>query len=191
MNDRPLDAAPTDLLADLWTTDRARQNAAFHGVMAATESTVPWAYEVWDDLLEKLTHPDNHHRAIAAQVLCNLAKSDPDDRMSHTLDALMTVTHDARFVTARHCLQSLWKVGTVGYRQRERLLSALRDRFAAAADEKNGTLVRYDITVVLRKVYDAVGDEDVKAASEAWIDAEADPKYRKKYEKVWRSSAPA
>jgi hypothetical protein len=191
MNDRPRDAAPTDLLADLWTTDRGRQNAAFGGVMAATDATVPWAYEVWDDLLEKLTHPDNHHRAIAAQVLCNLAKSDPDDRMSHTLDALMTVTHDARFVTARHCLQSLWKVGTVGYRQRERLLSALRDRFAAAADEKNGTLVRYDITVVLRKVYDAVGDEDVKAASEAWIDGEADPKYRKKYEKVWRTAAPA
>jgi hypothetical protein len=191
MTERPRDATPTDLLADLWTTDRARQNAAFHGVMAATDATVPWAYEVWDDLLEKLTHPDNHHRAIAAQVLCNLAKSDPDDRMAHNLGALMTVTRDDRFVTARHCLQSLWKLGTVGYRQRERLLSALRDRFAAAATEKNGTLVRYDITVVLRKVYDAVGDEDVKAASEAWIEQEADPKYRKKYEKVWRSPTAA
>jgi hypothetical protein len=191
MTERPRDAAPTDLLADLWTTDRARQNAAFEGVMTATDTTVPWAYEVWDGLLEKLTHPDNHHRAIAAQVLCNLAKSDPDDRMAHTLAALMRVTHDDRFVTARHCLQSLWKVGTVGYRQRERLLSALRDRFAAAATEKNGTLVRYDITVVLRRVYDAVGDEDVKAASEAWIDQEPDPKYRKKYEKVWRSAPPA
>jgi hypothetical protein len=191
MTDPPPDAAPTDLLADLWTTDRARQNEAFAVIMAATDASVPWAYEVWDDLVATLTHPDNHHRAIAAQVLCNLAKSDPEDRMAHTLDALMTVTHDARFVTARHCLQSLWKVGTVGYRQRERLLSALRDRFAAAATEKNGTLVRYDITVVLRKVYDAVGDEDVKAASEAWIDGEPDPKYRKKYEKVWKGSAPA
>ena len=123
--------------------------------------------------------------------MCNLTKSDPDDRIAHALDALMRVTHDARLVTARHCLQSLWKVGLAGYRQRERLLSALRARFAAAATETNGTLVRYDVTVVLRRVYDAVGDEDVKAASEAWIEQEPDPKYRKKYEKVWRArSAP-
>jgi hypothetical protein len=188
MTQRPTDAPPADLLTDLWTTDRPRQNAAFHATMAATDTVVPWAYEVWDDLVEKLTHPDNHHRAIAAQVLCNLAKSDPDDRMAHTLGALMQVTHDPRFVTARHCLQSLWKVGTVGFRQRERLLSALRDRFAAAAKEKNGTLVRYDITVVLRQVYDVVGDEDVKAASEAWIEQEPDPKYKKKYAKVWRGA---
>jgi hypothetical protein len=187
---RPADALPTDLLADLWTTDRPRQNDAFHAMMDMTDASVPWSYAVWDDLVEKLGHPDNHHRAIAAQLLCNLAKSDPDDRMAHTLDALMRVTHDPRFVTARHCLQSLWKVGLVGYVPRERLLSALRARFAAAAKEKNGTLVRFDITVVLRKVYDAVGDEDVKAASEAWIDLEADPKYRKKYEKVWRGPAP-
>jgi hypothetical protein len=188
MTDRPHDASPTDLLADLWTTDRSRQNAAFEATMAATDAVVPWSYDVWDDLVEKLTHPDNHHRAIAAQLLCNLAKSDPDDRMAHTLDALMRVTHDERFVTARHCLQSLWKVGLVGYRPRERLLSALRARFAEAATEKNGTLVRHDITVAMRKVYDAVGDEDVRAASEAWIEHEADPKYRKKYEKVWRSA---
>ena len=183
--------APSALLADLWATDRARQNAAFHGVMAATDAIVPWSYEVWDDLVEKLSDPDHHDRAIAAQVLCNLAKSDPDDRMAHTLDALMAVTHDPRFVTARHGLQALWKVGLVGYRQRERLLSALRTRFAAAATEKTGTLVRYDVTVVLRKVYDVVGDEDVKAASEAWIEQESDPKYREKYAKVWRArSAP-
>lgn len=187
MDQRPADAPPHDLLADLWTTDRSRQNAALQGMMAATDGVVPWSYAVWDDLVEKLAHPDNHHRAIAAQLLCNLAKSDPDDRMARTLDDLMRVTHDPRFVTARHCLQSLWKVGTVGYRSRERLLSALRTRFAEAATEKNGTLVRYDVTVVLRRVYDVVGDEDVKAASEAWIEQEPDPTYREKYAKVWRA----
>ena len=132
--------------------------------------------------------------ALMVDVPGEIAWHSPLPKLPGELSTDATVvaelSHDARFVTARHCLQSLWKVGTVGYRQRERLLSALRDRFAAAASEENGTLVRYDITVVLRRVYDAVGDEDVKAASEAWIDQETDPKYRKKYEKVWRSSAP-
>jgi hypothetical protein len=31
---------------------------------------------------------------------------------------LMEVTNDNRFVTARHCLQSLWKIGMAGKQQK-------------------------------------------------------------------------
>jgi hypothetical protein len=43
-------------------------------------------------------------RAIAAQVLCNLAKSDPKNRMAKDFQALLNVTKDERFVTARRVL---------------------------------------------------------------------------------------
>ena len=66
-------------LQNLWSADRELQNKAFSLVLDATDKPVDWAYEVWDDVVKNLTHKDNHNRAIAAQVLCNLAKSDPNN----------------------------------------------------------------------------------------------------------------
>lgn len=172
---------------DLWSSDRERQNQAFSDVLKATASRVDWAYDVWNELLENLTHKDNHNRAIAAQVLCNLAKSDPENRMLKDFNALFAVTKDERFVTARHCLQSLWKVGAAGEKQQELLVDALERRFAECITEKNGTLIRYDISQSLRNLYDEVKDESVKAKALDLIDTEEDMKYRKKYARLWKS----
>jgi len=176
--------APADF-DDLWSKDRQKQNVAFTAVLAETVEPVDWAYMVWDDLVAHLTSKDNHDRAIAAQVLCRLAKSDSDGRLERDFDALFAVTHDERFVTARHCLLALWEVGAAGAWQRERLLDALRDRFSACSTEKNCTLIRYDIAVVLRQIYDVTADESAKELALALIAAEPDAKYRKKYATVW------
>ena len=58
---------------NLWSADREAQNTAFHFMLKVTDKPVDWAYDVWDELVENLRHKDNHNRAIAAQVLCNLA----------------------------------------------------------------------------------------------------------------------
>lgn len=181
-----MDKTPQEHLDDLDSGEKARQDSAYAGLMAATETPVEWAYAVWDALVADLRDKDNRVRAIASQVFANLAKSDPEGRMLSDFPALLNVTRDERTVTARHALQSLWKVGVVGEAQRQMLLKGLTQRFNECATEKNSTLVRYDITQVLRNVYDAVDDEDVKAAALALIDTESDPKYRKKYATVWR-----
>ncbi|MDQ3004997.1 MAG: hypothetical protein M3R47_06380, partial [Chloroflexota bacterium] len=80
------------------------QNKAFTYSLEKTDKPVNWAYEVWDEMVQGLTHKDNHVRAISAQVLSNLAKSDPRKRMLKDFDKLLAVTKDGRFVTARHCL---------------------------------------------------------------------------------------
>jgi hypothetical protein len=103
------------------------------------------------------------------------------------MNALIAVTRDERFVTARHTLQSLWKVGVAGKPQRERLLEALAARFAACISEKNCTLIRYDILQSLRNVYDAVGDEKIRQKALELIETEEDIKYKKKYMSLWRS----
>ena len=102
------------------------QNQAFQHFLAATASPVDWAYEAWDELLD-------------------LAKSDPKERMVNGVHALLAVTKDERFVTARHCMQSLWKVGTSGENQRKLLVDGLTARFRECVVEKNCTLIRYDI----------------------------------------------
>jgi hypothetical protein len=175
-------------LDNLWSADRELQNKAFFYILETTDKPVNWAYDVWDEMVENLSHKDNHNRAIAAQVLCNLAKSDPKDRMLKDFDALLAVTKDERFVTARHCLQALWKVGAAGKKQRKKLVDGLEGRFKECITEKNCTLIRYDIIQSFKNVYDAaaVKDEKIKEKALELIETEEDLKYRKKYASLWR-----
>ena len=105
-------------LKKLHSGDRETESQAYCALMEASEQPVDWAYEAWDTLIADLRHRDNHIRAVAAQVVCNLAKSDPEKRILQALPVLLEVTRDERFVTARHCMQSLWKVGWPEKRKR-------------------------------------------------------------------------
>ena len=160
--------------------------AIYNELMQATESPVDWAYEVWDVLLADLSHPDAHVRSTSAQMLCNLAKSDPKKRMLQDFDAVLAVTRDEKFVTARHTLQSVWKVGLVGPKHRQLVLDRLIGRFADSASEKNCTLIRHDIVVGLKQLFDGTADATIQAAALALIETEKDDKYRKKYAAAWR-----
>ena len=175
-------------LNDLWSADRQLQNKAFSHILSATEVPVDWAEDAWDELVRNLSHKDNHNRAIAAQVLCGLAKSDPRGRMIKDFPALLAVTKDERFVTARHCMQSLWKVGVAGRKQQQMLVDGLAGRFKECKAEKNCTLIRYDIIQSLRNLYDAlaVKDEKIREKALELIETEEDLKYRKKYAALWR-----
>jgi HEAT repeat protein len=102
-----MDKATRTHIDNLRSEDRILQNQAFTYILKATDKTVDWAYEAWDEMLAGLRHEDNHVRAISAQVLANLAKSDPKERILKDFDALLAVTKDERFVTARHCLLAL------------------------------------------------------------------------------------
>jgi hypothetical protein len=183
-----MDPTTRTRLNHLLSDDREAHNRAYQEIIAETEQPVPWAEEAWDEIAAALRHKDNQVRSIASQVLCNLAKSDPGGRILRDFDALLAVTRDERFVTARHCLQSMWKIGLAGEPQRRRVVEGLSQRFHEAAEEKNGTLIRYDITVGLHQLYDQTGDESVRAAALALIELEADPKYSKKYAAEWRGA---
>jgi hypothetical protein len=175
-------------LDNLHSTEGDLRYKALMYVLSATVRKVDWAYEVWDGLVADLRDEDNHVRAIAAQVLSNLAKSDPQGRMLKDFRAVLAVTRDERFVTARHTLQSIWKVGAAGKKQQKVVVDGLAARFRECAAEKNSTLIRYDIVVGLRKLYDEVHDEKVREKALDLISTEQDPKYRKKYEGVWKNA---
>jgi hypothetical protein len=162
------------------------QNKAFTYILKVTDKPVDWAYEVWDEMVDGLKHKDNHVRAITAQVLSNLAKSDPKNRMLKDFEKLLIVTKDERFVTARHCMQSLWKVGVAGKKQQKVYMDGLERRFKECITEKNCTLIRYDILQSFRNVYDAVKDEKIREKALELIETEEDLKYRKKYATLWR-----
>jgi hypothetical protein len=181
-----MDSKIRKYLDNLRSEERELQNQAFFYILEVTEKPVDWAYEAWDELVAGMHHKDNHVRAISAQVLCNLAKSDPQNRMKKDFPALMAVTRDERFVTARHCLQSIWRVGASGKKIQKTVVEAFADRFRDCASEKNCTLIRYDIIQGLRNLYDEVKDEKIKQTALELIETEEDLKYRRKYAGVWK-----
>jgi hypothetical protein len=73
-----------------------------------------------------------------------------------------------------------------GKQQKEILLNGLAERFGNCLQEKNCTLIRFDIIEGLRKLYDKETDETVKQKALELIETEEDLKYRKKYAAVWR-----
>jgi hypothetical protein len=180
-----MDSKAQKHLENLRSEDRDLQNQAFSSILKETEKPVDWTYEVWDQLVEGLRHKDNHVRAISAQILSNLAKSDPRNRMQKDFPALMAVTRDEKFVTARHTLQSIWKVG-METKMQKTVVEALAHRFKDCVTDKNWTLIRYDIIQDLRNLYDEVKDEKIKEKALELIETEEDTKYKKKYASVWK-----
>src|SRR5258707_3708527 len=132
-------------LDTLHSEDGDARYAAYMALMAATEQPVDWAYEAWDELLAMTRDANNHRRAIATQLLSQLARSDPKKRMLKDFDKLLAVTHDQIFVTARHTLQSLWKGGMAGKPQQKLGVERLARRFQDSAAAENCTLIKYDI----------------------------------------------
>jgi hypothetical protein len=173
-------------LDHIFADDAQAQMQAYFYLMKKTEQPVDWAYAAWDELVAGLTHPDNHTRAIAAQVLANLAKSDPKGRMLTDFEALLRVTYDERFVTARHCLQNLWKVGLGGRKQQDLVMEGFTRRFADCAAAKQVAVIRADIIHGLKQLYTATTREQIKITALALMEAETDLKRRKKYLAVWR-----
>ncbi|MGJ9459143.1 hypothetical protein [Oceanobacillus sp. CF4.6] len=166
--------------------DKNEQYEAFNHIIKAIEHEVDWAYVVWDELVAGLSSADNHKRSRYAQFLAGLSKSDHDKRIMDDFPALWQVTKDEKFVTARHALQSIWKVGLAGPEQKEMVIHHLADRFKNCKDEKNYTLIKFDIIQDLRNLYDEVKDEHIKKLAEELIEMEEDAKYQKKYAKVWK-----
>lgn len=157
-------------------------------LFSLTESPVPWAYDVWDPLVRDLTHPDPHKRAFAAQLLARLAIGDPERRILRDFSAIAAVMRDPKFVTARHTLQSLWRIGLAGADALPLVLDAYEQRFRASAAEKNVTLIRTDVIVGLARLHLALSNPTIAARAEALIAAEPNDAARKKQAAIWRKT---
>jgi len=161
--------------------DKIRLNA-LQSLLKITDSKIDWVYEVWDHLLNKLNHENSYQRSIAIKLLCNLAKSDRENRLEHSLDRLLAHTQDEKFITSRQCIQSIWKVAAVNSAHRIKVLKHLEKRFNECADEKHYNLLRLDVIQSIVMLYKTEKDEALLTKAQALIAEEKDGKYLKQYE---------
>jgi hypothetical protein len=164
--------------------DQARVEA-YLGAMDRTDSPAE-VYSVWSRLEGLLLSKNNHIRSIGGQLYSHFASSDPEGRVWALWERWTAVAADTMFVTARHTLQASPRFALAGEEHRRRLLDYYEGRFRSCAAEKNTTLIRYDLQVCLRAVYDQRTDAELATRARALIEEESDPKYRTKYKTCWK-----
>lgn len=168
------------------TGNKEERYEAYQDFLNKTEQKVDFAYEIWDELLVDLTNKDGHIRSGAAQFLANLVKSDPENRILSDFPKVWAVTKDDKFVTARHSLQVMWKIGIAGKPQKELVMNALMERFKTEQDEKNHTLIRNDIIQNMKYLYDYYDDDTIKQTALDLIETVDEDNYKKKYLRIFK-----
>ncbi len=166
--------------------DKIRLNA-LQTLLKLTEVRVDWVYEAWDHLFEKLEDANSYQRSIGILMLCNLAKSDTEDRLKSGLDRLLVHTRDEKFITSRQCIQNIWKAAATNKANREKILKHLEQRFVECADEKHFNLLRQDIVQAIVCLYEHEQDTALLTRVQALIAKEQDMKNRKKYEALLKT----
>ncbi|WP_025783478.1 hypothetical protein [Sporosarcina sp. D27] len=173
-------------LKQLGDSDKTNQYEAFLTIQKEIEEPVDWAYEVWGLFAEWLHDKDPHKRARGAQFLAGLAKSDSENRILDNFSSLCTVAEDEKFVTSRHALQSFWKIALGGDEQKKLVADYLSNRFYNAVNGVHPAMIRSDIIIGLRKLFDATQDEDIRNLGKQLIEAEDDAKQMKKLKANWK-----
>lgn len=176
------------LFSNLTEHDRDIQYESYEELMKIMQESVDWTYAVWEQLIKALTYNNGYSRARAAQILCALAaKSDPEERVLEDFLKIWAVTYDEQSATARHALQAIWKIGQAGQVQRDLVVSYLAKRFQTCIDEKQPSLIRQDIIMSFKKLYDQTNDSKLLDIAHRLINEEQDAKYKKKYKSAIRS----
>jgi hypothetical protein len=184
--DREMENTILELVENIMGKDEQLRSDSYVTLMNMTEEKVDWVYEIWDMLFENINHKNNHTRSIIGQLICNLAKSDYEKRIQKDFHKLINLTKDEKFVTARHCLLSIWKIGLTGQDNLELVLEGLSERYINCTEEKNCTLIRADIIQGFKNLYRELREERTGKIVSELIEKEHDEKYRKKYLSIWK-----
>lgn len=175
-------------IEDLGSTDDKIRLNALQFLLKETESKVDWVYEAWDHLLEKLDSENSYQRSIGILMLCNLAKSDTENRLSSVLDRLLVHTKDEKFITSRQCIQNIWKVAATTKVNRENVLEHLEKRFVECAGEKHSNLLRQDMIQSMLSLNAVEGNPVLLTRVQALVAMESEVKNRKKYKALLRAN---
>ena len=175
-----MDRAVKEQFEHLSSSDDTIRMGALQTILKLTDRKVDWIYEVWDELFEKLKSENSFQRSIGIMVICNLAKSDTQDRLSDRLDLLLAHTRDEKFITSRQCIQHIWKIAATGEPARNRILVHLEKRFRECADEKHYNLIRADVIQSIRNLSDATHDAALLTRAQNLIIEAKDEKYQNK-----------
>ncbi|QTL97460.1 hypothetical protein GM661_05415 [Iocasia frigidifontis] len=172
------------LFKDINSKDNHVRLKALNQLLKITDNTVDWFDDVYLELVEKLSNNNSYQRSISILLLCNLAKSDKNNKVAGLLSDILTHTYDKKFITSRQCIQNIWKIAILDKKYETQIVNHLNQQYITCKDEKHFNLIRQDIIETLNKIYKKNLDEDLKEKILKLIEIEEVEKYRRGYTKI-------
>lgn len=138
-------------------------------------------YKYWDDFVSLLNHKNSYHRDFALVLLANLTKVDKDNKFAPIFDDYFIHINDAKFSTARHCVQSTAKILVNKEELTLDIVNILLDvDNRCDFPEKQKALLKSDIIHLFHEHYEKINNkEDINIFVENELDS-ISPKTRKK-----------
>jgi hypothetical protein len=161
----------------LESKDNNARYEAFKELFQLTEQEVDWIYDYWQILVDKLSSENSFHRSIGLLLLANLTRSDSEDRFSEIVGRYLTFLDDEKFITARQCLQNVWRIAVNKKAHRFAIEGALKSTYSGSIHlERNPNLIKQDVIFSLAKIAEFYKDESLNNEIESMILKETDKK---------------
>lgn len=169
-----------ELFQTLESKDNNIRYEAFKKLLELTEQKVDWVYDYWQTLVDKLSSGNSYHRSIGLMLLANLTLSDSEDKFSEIGERYFSFFNDEKFITARQCLQNVWRVAVNKEVYRLSVIEALQRAYSGNVHlERNPNLIKQDIIFSLKKISNFYKDSKLDSEIEALILNETDKKIQK------------
>jgi len=165
------------LFSDLESTNDPIRYAAFKELETITDHVVPWIYDKWYILTDKLSSENSYQRNIGLKLLANLSKSDTENRIGAILDRYLELLEDNKFITSRQCLQNVWKIALDHGGIRKIIVQRLENSYSDNIHlKRHGNLIKQDIIGSLFRIYQYTHDKDLLFKINELVDSEIDSK---------------
>jgi len=173
------------LFVCLESKDNTARYNAFQTLLNETEKKVSWIYNKWDILVKKLTDENSFQRSIGVMLLASLAKSDTEKRFSMLIEDYLLRMYDEKFITARQCIQTAWKVAVEDKAWCGKVIAALEQTYYENVHNKtHANLIKLDVLASLNEIFRQTGDKKIHVQILSFIEEENDVKIKKQLQKA-------
>ena len=119
-------------------------------------------YRYWNDFASLLNHENSYHRDFGLTLIANLTKVDTENKFSSVFDDYFKCINDAKFMTARHCIQNTAKILANKCELKEDISNILLDIDKLCNfSEKQKALIKSDVIDVFDKFYREINNKEM------------------------------
>jgi hypothetical protein len=153
---------------------------AFKKIHEMTNKKVKWIYDKWFVLIEKTNSENSFQRSIGLTLLANLAKSDTENRFEKIIDDYLKHFDDEKFITARLCIQNVWKIAVANKKLLKKIIGKLESSYSENSHlNTHANLIKQDIIGSLAKISILGKNKNAAELIESFIENENDIKFQK------------
>lgn len=134
---------------------------SYYILSKASELKPELFYKYWDDFASLLNHENSYHRDFGLTLTANLTKVDKENKFSSIFADYFKHLNDAKFMTARHCIQNTVKILANNKGLKENIINMLLD-IDSLCDfpQKQKALIKSDVIELFDEFYGEINNKE-------------------------------